>query len=64
MFAQKLADTAREISLYYFKKIKIISKNADSFDPVTIADIKIQKINQIILNNYPNHSIIGEEESF
>tara|TARA_B000000532_G_scaffold244028_1_gene242049 strand:+ start:543 stop:1340 length:798 start_codon:yes stop_codon:yes gene_type:complete len=65
-FTQKLADTAREISLYYFKKkIRATSKNSDNFDPVTIADIKIQKkINQIILNNYPNHSIIGEEESY
>ena len=65
-FSCKLADTARQISLFYFKKkIKIISKNAESFDPVTIADIKIQrKLNKIILDSYPDHSIFGEEESF
>ena len=64
--SNQLADEARKISLYYFKK-KIIVKNKKKrgFDPVTVADIKIQKkLNKIILNSYPNHSILGEEESF
>ena len=42
-FSNFLADEARKISLKFFKKkIKIISKNKKIFDPVTIADIKIQ----------------------
>ena len=42
--ANKLADHARDISLYYFKKkIKIKNKFIRGFDPITIADIKIQK---------------------
>ena len=49
---------------YFKKKIKISSKTDRGFDPVTIADISIQKrINKIIENTYPLHSILGEEES-
>ena len=43
-FGNYLADEARKISLYYFKKkIKIVSKQDEYFDPVTVADISIQK---------------------
>ena len=65
-FSLKLADTARKISLFYFKKkIKVVNKNKIDFDPVTVADIKIQKkLNQLILETFPEHSIFGEEESF
>ena len=65
-FSLNLADTARQISLFYFKKkVKVINKDKVNFDPVTTADIKIQKkLNQIILETFPNHSIFGEEESF
>ena len=65
-FGNLLADTAKKISLHYFKKnLKIINKDNDNFDPVTIADISIQKkLNSLILCNYPDHSIYGEEESF
>tara|TARA_Y100000816_G_C26040612_1_gene545023 strand:- start:78 stop:881 length:804 start_codon:yes stop_codon:yes gene_type:complete len=65
-FSLKLADAAREISLFYFKrKFKVITKNKNEFDPVTIADIKIQKeLNKAILSTFPDHSIFGEEESF
>ena len=64
-FSNFLADNARKISLKYFKKkLKIISKERNIFDPVTIADITIQKkINKLINQYYPNHSILGEEES-
>ena len=64
-FANKLADEARKISLFYFKKkIDIKSKDKNKFDPVTTADINIQKkINRTIKNKYPNHSILGEELS-
>ena len=64
-FANYLADEARKISLFYFKKkIKITSKNKKIFDPVTIADISVQKkINKLIKDKYPDHSILGEEFS-
>lgn len=60
-----MADEARKISLSYFKKNLIIkSKNKREFDPVTIADINVQKkINKIIKNYFPDHSILGEEAS-
>ncbi len=64
-FSNILADEARLISLKYFKKkIRINNKKKIGFDPVTVADIKIQKkINSLILKYYPDHSIIGEEET-
>ncbi len=64
-FSNFLADEARKISLrYYKKKIKVVSKLDKEFDPVTIADIKIQKkINNLISKYYPKHSVLGEEGS-
>ena len=49
-FSNILADKARLISLKYFKKkIEIKNKKKNSFDPVTIADIEIQKkLNNLI----------------
>jgi len=64
-FANHLADEARKISMFYFKKkIKINNKDKKDFDPVTTADIGVQKkINTLISNQFPNHSILGEEDS-
>ena len=64
-FSNVLADEARLISLKYFKKkIRVKNKKKKVFDPVTEADIKIQKkLNSLILKYYPGHSIIGEEET-
>jgi len=64
-FANHLADEARKISMFYFKKkIKINNKNKKDFDPVTVADIGIQKkINKLINKQFPSHSILGEEDS-
>ena len=63
--ANYIADDARKISLNYFKKKLIIkSKDKNNFDPVTIADIKVQrKINKTIEKYFPKHSILGEEAS-
>ena len=63
--ANYIADDARKISLKYFKKkLKIKSKDIENFDPVTIADIKVQKIiNETIKKYFPKHSILGEEAS-
>ncbi len=65
-FANELANEARKISLKFFKrKLSIKNKLKNGFDPVTYADTKIQShLNKLILNSYPNHSILGEEESF
>ena len=64
-FSHYLADEARKVSLrYYKKKISVVSKIEKGFDPVTFADITIQKnLNKHISKFYPSHSIIGEEES-
>ena len=60
-----IADESRKVSLRYFKKkLKVKSKDLYGYDPVTVADITIQKkINKIISINFPTHSILGEEES-
>ena len=65
IFANFLADEGRKISLkYYKKKIDVLSKDKNTFDPVTIADISIQKkLHKIIEKKYPLHSMLGEEES-
>ena len=64
-FANHLADEARKISMFYFKKkIKIDNKNKKNFDPVTAADIGVQKkINTLIHKQFPSHSVLGEEDS-
>ena len=58
-----IANESRKISLKYFKKkLNVNSKQLENFDPVTIADVSIQKkINEIISINYPKHSVLGEE---
>ena len=64
-FSHYLADEARKISLRYYKKnINVVSKIEKGFDPVTVADIKIQKkLNKLLSKFYPSHSVIGEEDS-
>ena len=63
--ANYIADDARRISLSFFKKkLNIKSKDKKNFDPVTIADVKVQrKINETIKKYFPKHSILGEEAS-
>ena len=64
-FGNHLADNSRKISLKFFKeKFDFYSKSNTKFDPVTQADISIQKyINDSINKKFPNHSIVGEEGS-
>ena len=60
-FANSLADTASETSMYYFRK-KINIENKDDESPVTIADKKTEEIiRDQIRKTYPNHGILGEE---
>ena len=58
-FSNVLADEARLISLKYFKKkMKFKNKEKSGFDPVTVADIKIQKkLNRLILRYLRNLKI-------
>ena len=65
MIGNYIADEARTISLKYFKReLNVQSKDEINFDPVTIADINVQKkINRIIKKYFPKHSILGEESS-
>ena len=64
-FGNLLADNSAKISLKYFKKkITVSSKSKNRYNPVTIADTLIQSyINSSIKKKYPDHSIIGEENS-
>ena len=54
-FSNILADKARLISLKYFKKkLRIKNKKRNNFDPVTEADVKIQKkLNLIRCADWP-----------
>ncbi len=60
-FANKLADSAREITLKYFRQpLKIESK--DDRSPVTIADQETEaQLRRMIAAQYPEHSFYGEE---
>ncbi len=63
-FASKLADAAAVITLANFRKpINIENKEkAGAFDPVTIADKAAeQAMRTLIIQKYPDHTIIGEE---
>lgn len=62
-FAHRLADTARTITLNYFRQpIDIVQKFDGS--PVTLADRKTeQALREMIENHYPQHGIIGEEQA-
>jgi len=61
VFLQKLINIANQISNQYFRCNALIEEKADQ-SPVTIADREIEKLwRQLILQNFPSHSIIGEE---
>ena len=60
-FAGRLADTARETVLPYFRcGTAVQNKNDDS--PVTVADRECEeKMRALIAKTYPQHSVYGEE---
>lgn len=62
-FAHELADAARQITLAHFRqKIAVDFKSDDS--PVTIADKACEAaLRGLIEKQYPEHGIIGEEQS-
>ena len=66
LFAKNLAMEAGEIMLKHFQiGVPSESKVDEGDTPVTIADKAINtKVVEAIKGQYPNHSVIGEEESY
>jgi histidinol phosphatase-like enzyme (inositol monophosphatase family) len=64
-FAIELAHTAGGIARAYFRKsFTIENKGAEAFDPVTNADKGIEQIlRTAIVERYPDHGIVGEEQA-
>jgi myo-inositol-1(or 4)-monophosphatase len=64
-FAIELAHTAGSIAKAHFRKsFTIDNKDSSGFDPVTSADRAIEQVlRAAIVEKYPDHGIVGEEES-
>ena len=61
LFARSLAELSGKIIKSYFRSDITIDTKAD-LSPVTIADKKAEELmRNIIMKNYPDHGIIGEE---
>lgn len=61
-FAHQLADSAREVTLSYFRQALSVEHKADN-SPVTIADQQTEALLRKKINaTYPTHGIIGEEQ--
>lgn len=59
--AIRLADTSREMTLSYFRQPLSVEDKQDK-SPVTIADRETEaKMREMILNEFPDHGIFGEE---
>lgn len=63
-FALELAETAGATALAYFRKpFAVDNKDSYGFDPVTSADRAIEGVlRRSILERYPEHGIVAEEE--
>jgi myo-inositol-1(or 4)-monophosphatase len=63
-FALELAQLAGSIALAHFRRpVDITNKDEVGFDPVTNADHAIEQIlRTTILERYPDHGIVGEEQ--
>lgn len=63
-FALELAQLAGDIAKAHFRKaINITNKDAVGFDPVTNADRAIEQVlRTTILQRYPDHGLVAEEE--
>lgn len=63
VFAHQLADTAKSITLTYFRQPLDVHRKGDG-SPVTLADQTTEKaLRACIEQNYPSHGIIGEEQA-
>lgn len=63
-FAERLADAAADAIRPYFRSaLAVEDKGAAGFDPVTEADRAAERaMRALILDRYPGHGILGEEE--
>ena len=64
-FAIQAAENAGQIALKYFRSAVSVDDKPgkQGFDPVTIADKEIKTcLRQAIIQKYPGHAIVGEEE--
>ena len=62
--AEEMADTARGVTLRYFRSeaLAVDNKEADGFDPVTVADREAeQAMRAVLANRRPDDAIYGEE---
>lgn len=60
-FAHRLADTARPITLSYFRQPLPVDRKADD-SPVTVADRETEEaLRTMIGQRFPDHGILGEE---
>jgi myo-inositol-1(or 4)-monophosphatase len=64
-FALELARTAGGIARAHFRRKYTVENKAESgFDPVTAADLAIERVlRAAIVDRYPTHGIVGEEEA-
>lgn len=63
-FADMLADAAAKAVMPYFRApLPVQDKGGKLFDPVTEADKAAERVmRELILEHYPEHGIVGEEE--
>lgn len=63
-FAETLADAAAKAIMPYFRApLPVQDKGGKLFDPVTEADRAAERVmRELILEHYPEHGIVGEEE--
>lgn len=63
-FFAALAEIVEREALPFFRQhLAIRNKNKKGFDPVTLADVRIeQKLREYIAVHFPDHGIYGEEE--
>ncbi|WP_045391098.1 inositol monophosphatase family protein [Falsirhodobacter sp. alg1] len=62
--AHALADTARRVTLSYFRRADLTAdnKSASAFDPVTVADREAERqMREILSARRPNDAVLGEE---
>lgn len=60
-----LAAAASQATLEHFRaKLDVENKSNEAFDPVTLADKASERaMRQLIMERYPDHGILGEEEA-
>nr|WP_100549260.1 MULTISPECIES: histidinol-phosphatase [unclassified Pseudomonas] len=62
-FARELVEAAAQVTLTYFRQpLEVENKEAEYFDPVTLADKMAERaMRGLIAKRYPGHGVLGEE---